>query len=369
MVLKIYSQIANESEKALLQFFGDNAVSFIDVDDFVSQIPEDDDSIEVRIHCPGGDVAEGWAIVDKLRATGKKIITVVDGVCSSMATIVLLAGSVRKGNKNQRLLIHNTRFCDFYIENATAEELEAKANDLRSEDNKILDFYVERTGADREVLATLMKEERYMSMQEAKDLGFITEIIEPISAISNTNKNKKNMSKKNLKDALNVLAQALGLSGAKDIELQTEDGQVLTVEREEGDPEVGDAASPDGEWLMPDGRTIIVSDGVITEIREAVPDGGEDVEALKAEIARLTAELESERAKGKSDEESAILAQVKAAGGKQWLDRVTTSNYVPPKPNLARKKEPVAEENVLEKELRERKEKAKAHEVEKRKRK
>lgn len=58
----------------------------------------------------------------------------------------LLAGSVRKGYKNQRLLIHNTRFCDFYIENATAEELEAKANDLRSEDNKILDFYVERTG-------------------------------------------------------------------------------------------------------------------------------------------------------------------------------------------------------------------------------
>ena len=110
MVLKIYSQIANESEKALLQFFGDNAVSFIDVDDFVSQIPEDDDSIEVRTHCPGGDVAEGWASVDKLRATGKKIITVVDGVCSSMATIVLLAGSVRKGNKNQRHLIHNTRF-------------------------------------------------------------------------------------------------------------------------------------------------------------------------------------------------------------------------------------------------------------------
>ena len=70
MVLKIYSQIANESEKALLQFFGDNAVSFVDVDDFVSKIPEDDDSIEVRIHCPGGDVAEGCAIVDKMRSNG-----------------------------------------------------------------------------------------------------------------------------------------------------------------------------------------------------------------------------------------------------------------------------------------------------------
>ena len=59
-----------------------------------------------------------------------------------------------------------------------------------------------------------MKEERYISMQEAKDLGFITEIIEPISAISNTNKNKKNMSKKNLKDALAV---AKGMSTVKEI--------------------------------------------------------------------------------------------------------------------------------------------------------
>ena len=357
MVLKIYSQIANESDKAFLQFWGENAVSFVDIDDFVSKIPEDDDTIEVRIHCPGGDVAEGWAMVDKLRATGKKIVTVVDGVCASMATIVLLAGSVRKGYKNQRLLIHNTRFCDLYIEEATAEELEAKANELKAEDNKILDFYVERTGADREQLSNLMSEERYITMQEAKELGFITEIIEPISAISKT-QNKKNMSKKNLKDALNVLAQALGL-GAKDIELTTEDGQTLTIERDEGEPEVGDAASPDGEWLMPDGRTIVVVDGVITEIREA-ETAGEDVNALKARIEELEAELEAERAKAKTDEENSILAQVKAAGGKAWLDKATTSNYVPPKAKPQMKKEKEPEETPLAKELREAREKAKA---------
>lgn len=357
MVLKIYSQIANESDKAFLQFFGENAVSFVDIDDFVSKIPEDDDTIEVRIHCPGGDVAEGWAIVDKLRATGKKVVTIVDGVCASMATIVLLAGSVRKGYKNQRLLIHNTRFCDLYIENATAEELEAKANELKAEDEKILDFYVERTGADRETLASIMSEERYLSMQEAKDLGFITEIIEPISAIRKTKKTK-NMSKKNLKDALNVLAQALGL-GAKDMELTTEDGQTLTVEREEGEPEVGDAASPDGEWLMPDGKTIIVSDGVITEIREEEP-GETEIERLNARIADLEAQLEAEKAKATTDDEKAILAQVKAAGGKAWLDKATTSTYVPPKAKPQMKKDPAVEETPLAKELREAREKAKA---------
>ena len=194
-------------------------------------------------------------------------------------------------------------------------------------------------------------------MQEAKELGFINEIIEPISAISKT-QNKKDMSKKNLKDALNVLAQALGL-GAKDIELTTEDGQTLTVEREEGEPEVGDAANPDGEWLMPDGRTIVVADGVITEIREA-ETAGEDVDALKARIEELEAELEAERAKAKTDEENTILAQVKAAGGKAWLDKATTSNYNPPKPKPQMKKTVIPEETELAKELREAREKAKA---------
>lgn len=357
MVLKIYSQIANESDKAFLQFWGENAVSFVDIDDFVSKIPEDDDTIEVRIHCPGGDIAEGWAIVDKLRATGKKVVTIVDGVCASMATIVLLAGSVRKGYKNQRLLIHNSRFCDLYIEDATAEELEAKANELKAEDAKILDFYVERTGADRETLASIMSEERYLSMQEAKDLGFITEIIEPISAISKTPKTK-NMSKKDLKSAFNLIAKAVGLS-AKDMELTTEDGQTLTVEREEGEPEVGDAASPDGEWLMPDGKTIIVSDGVITEIREEEP-GETEIERLNARIADLEAQLEAEKAKATTDDEKAILAQVKAAGGKAWLDKATTSNYVPPKAKPQMKKDPAVEETPLAKELREAREKAKA---------
>lgn len=36
-----------------------------------------------------------------------------------------------------------------------------------------------------------------------------------------------------------------------DMELSTADGETLTVEREEGEPQVGDVASPDGEFVMP----------------------------------------------------------------------------------------------------------------------
>ena len=83
----------------------------------------------------------------------------------------------------------------------------------------------------------------------------------------------------------------------KAIELTDVNGNVLSVTREEGEPQVGDAASPDGIYTLEDGRTITVAGGVITEIMDPVI-GEEEVEALRAEneqlrnsVAELTAAL------------------------------------------------------------------------------
>ena len=67
------------------------------------------------------------------------------------------------------------------------------------------------------------------------------------------------------------------------------DGNVLfTTEAEDDTLEVGMAASPDGEFELTDGRVVVITDGVIAEIREA--DGGEDdqeLENLRARVAAL----------------------------------------------------------------------------------
>lgn len=67
-----------------------------------------------------------------------------------------------------------------------------------------------------------------------------------------------------------MLGVALGVVKAPivSLDLSTADGSTLTVEREDGEPQVGDTASPDGEHLMPDGSTIVVEGGVIAEIRD-----------------------------------------------------------------------------------------------------
>lgn len=354
MILKVYSAIVPEEERQFMQFFGLDGTSFNSIDEFIAGIPEDDGVIDMRINSPGGVVSEGWAIIDKLRATGKKIVATIEGQASSMAAILLLAASERKGYKHATLLIHDAFYRDMYLEKGTAEELEKRAALLREDNERALDFMVERTGTDRETLETLMKEDLPVNMQKAKELGFVHEILEPVSASAARNPNRSDMdNKKTIASAFKAFAEALGLSIKMEAEepapagyvLTTQDGTELTIDKPEGeDPAVGDKASPDGEHLMPDGTTIVVTDGVITEIRDAEPEPepepepNPDDEAHAAELAAKDAEITALQARiaeleagQMSAEQSEILASVEKAGGKSWLDKTLQSNYTPAK--------------------------------------
>lgn len=381
MILKIYNTIMPEEDRVFMQFMGLDGVSFESIDEFIASIPEDDDTIDMRINSPGGVVTEGWAIIDKLRATGKTIKATIEGEASSMAAIILLAASERKGHKHARLLIHDAYFPEYTLAGAYhKEDLEKLAKQLDDDNRMALDFMVERTGADRETLEAIMKEDTPMDMEKAKELGFIHEIIEPASAARGwkhpemtAKTNTHNMgNKKTIASAFKAFAEALGLSVKMEEEdqapaavgyiLTTQDGTELNIEKPEGeDPAVGDKATPDGEHLMPDGTTIVVADGVITEIRDAEPEGdegeGEGAEdndsntdavdahqaelaakdaahaealaAKDAEITQLQARIAELEAGQMTAEQSEILAIVDKAGGKAWLDKSTQSNYKP----------------------------------------
>lgn len=358
-VLKLYNPIMTEEGAEMMRWLGSDGVCFKDIDEFLASIAEDDDTIELRLHCEGGSVTEGWAIVDKLRASGKKITATVEGVCASMATVVLLAASERKAYPHASLLIHEPYIPEYTLAEAyRAEDLQKLADSLNAETQKILDFYVERTGADRAELEALMSEDKFVDMERAKELGFISEILPALSARSRTakaqakwNNNHQNFNsmaeKKNaIAEAFTALGEALGLSQPKAVayELTTESGDTITIDKPEGeDPAVGDAASPDGEHQMPDGTTIVVVDGVITEIRPA--EGNDDdnddnddelakanarIAELEAELANAKAEAESAKAQAKTKEEMEILNLVTIAGGKAWLAQAK-SEYKPAK--------------------------------------
>ena len=86
--------------------------------------------------------------------------------------------------------------------------------------------------------------------------------------------------------------------------LKDKDGKEFKLEKETGSPAVGDKASPDGSFVMEDGKTIIIANGVITEIKEP------EVAKTELELANeKIAELESKLAAAEASKPDLIAAE------------------------------------------------------------
>ena len=88
-VLKIMNDIQDEQQKNEARLWGEGeGVCYKDIDEICESLPDDDPDIDIRLHCDGGQVFEGWAMYDRLRATGKNISVTVEGNAASMAVYV-----------------------------------------------------------------------------------------------------------------------------------------------------------------------------------------------------------------------------------------------------------------------------------------
>ena len=378
--LRIYNDIDSQDNKFWYQWWGGDCVCFQDIDAFAASIPKDDDTIDMRIFCNGGSVVEGWAIYDRLRQSGKKISCTVEGKAASMATIIMLAAPKenRKAYENAAFLLHNPWVPGWCLgDQLNAKDLKNQSEEMQMWQDKMVDAYVERCECDREEIQALMDKDIFISTSEALRLGLISSTVSALSAsaskrnienfINSKQQNPKAMEKKTevkaslldkilaklgvktLEEAEQAVAEPQAKEEPKAMELNTADGQTLTVEREEGDPQVGDKASPDGTFEMPDGKTIVVEDGVITDIKTADDEGGEggegssatstdndtvaklqkQVEALKQQLSDTKAALAGAQKLAKSKEDMRILNAVKMAGGAEKVLAGFSSNYQP----------------------------------------
>ncbi len=396
--LKIYSDIVDEEQKLCMESYGGpEGVCYKDVQEFIEAIPEDDNTIDIRLHCCGGDCGEGWAIYDALRRSGKTISATIEGECSSIASVILLAAPAerRYANKNMRMCLHNPAYeylmTDMPLRytpdklDALISDLEVQSKSLREEQDRILDLYVERTGANRKALQTLMDKDTFIDADRAQELGFITHILVPTTAHRfrkrniKTKSNNKTMAKPKSTagtpavkkpSALSRFLAKAGLARAKAQVVTAADGNEFTVEREDGDPQIGDVAYPDGSYVLDDGLTIVVEGEIITDViepEEAGDEGGfpdlidsmDDPDEIRSIIAELNGRLQEidpeaapeeispqveelqktveelqrtvEEQKTELKNARAIVAKVNKAGGMLWLDAAlgTRSSFTP----------------------------------------
>lgn len=268
--VKLHNPVANESRAWMYWWDGYEGVFSLEfVQSLFKNNPAETD-FKFNIHCPGGEVQEGLAIYDCLRTSGKNIYMNIEGDCHSMAVALLLAAPKenRSANPNCTALIHKVYGCAY---SGTADELEAQAAETRMLQNKILDIYADRTDMSREELEAIMNKQTAHNASELLQWGFISKINSYNTNYQHTNKIVMNI-KKLKEDAatlMNRIQSVLGGAAATNFEFVDADGAVLfTTEGESDALEVGMTASPDGTFTIADGRTVVIEGGKIVRIDE-----------------------------------------------------------------------------------------------------
>lgn len=291
----------------------DPAISSQKVVDFLASLASDVTNIVVHINSRGGNVDEGFAIHDLFKNSGKKVKTLIEGQCASIATVILFCGSEREATPNSSGLIHNPWIDPYSIDGMTADDLQNMSEMVRREETRLLDFYVANTGADRATLAEYMKVETKFSPEQLLELKFINKIAEPVKAFAYHKSKTIIKNDTEMSDKKNKFLQFLAETKTKIHEIfgeetpavkaesaSTSDGTVMYFEGTlaEGTMVFSDeamtTATPDGSYTMPDESTVEVAGGAVTSITakaSAAVTPEDEIKALKEENEKLKADL------------------------------------------------------------------------------
>lgn len=130
--------------------------------------------VTVNINSPGGDVFEGLAIYNLLRAHSGKVTVNVIGLAASAGSFIAMAGDQINIAKAGFLMIHNA----WLIAAGDKQALREVADWLDPFDATLAEIYADRTGKDAAEIAAMMGKETWMSGTEAVDSGFADDYLE-----------------------------------------------------------------------------------------------------------------------------------------------------------------------------------------------
>jgi ATP-dependent protease ClpP protease subunit len=137
-------------------------------------------SITLRINSPGGDVMEGAAIYNILKADGRPVTAYIDGLAASMASVVAMAAGRVVMPANALMMIHNP----WTVSAGDAERLRKDADLLDKIKGQIVGAYEAKCGAKKthDEIVAMMDAETWMDGKEAVEAGLADECGEELKA-------------------------------------------------------------------------------------------------------------------------------------------------------------------------------------------
>jgi ATP-dependent Clp protease protease subunit len=138
--------------------------------------------ISLYINSPGGSVSAGLAIYDTMRLIPNDVSTLAMGLAASMGQFLLSAGTPGKryALPHSRVLMHQGSAGI----GGTAVDIEIQAENLEHTKNVMMRLIAEHTGQPVAKVEQDAARDRWFTAEEAKDYGFVDEILSDVSAVT-----------------------------------------------------------------------------------------------------------------------------------------------------------------------------------------
>lgn len=301
---KKYFNIKEADEQVVIEVYGEigdswwsEGVTFQGVSDQLKEIATGNKKVLVKINSYGGDVNDALAIYELLKGMGDRVTTECVGFCASAATIIAMAGAVRRMSSYGLFLVHKCSSWAAGNENDLEAELEAQ----RKVNDRIVTLYHDVTGCEREKLEALMNEDNgngiWLNVDEAMEYGFITEAIKDTKEDTKKKAIVMSMFKK-------LFTNKKVIDMKKKIIAFAAFAALLAVEELE---------AKDNKVLLDDDQLKKIDDALL-EKEQRAENLQTELDSLKAEKeAAETAKSEAESAKQAAEEAKATADSEKAA--------------------------------------------------------
>ncbi len=136
----------------------------------------DKEEIDVVINSNGGDVFQGIAIGNLLKANKAKINVIINGIAASAASIIAMAGDTIQIYSNAQLMIHRASTW----EEGNVDDFRRIADQLESIDKSVKASYKKRFNGTDEELQKLLVDETFMDAETALNYGLVDEIVDEV---------------------------------------------------------------------------------------------------------------------------------------------------------------------------------------------
>lgn len=170
--IKMKGPLISNNEYEVYEFFGLEAVSAKSITD---QFPEDiNEDITLEVNSNGGLVTVGSEIYTALKNYKGHVTVEVTGMAASAASVAIMGADTVKISPTAQIMIHKA-----LLTRATgnSDDLEKAVNALKSSDQSIINAYVSKTGLSEDEIFEMMKNETFMSANEAIEKGFADELM------------------------------------------------------------------------------------------------------------------------------------------------------------------------------------------------